>query len=42
VTAAAKELVQQGYLLDEDVNTLVERAGRHWNRAVASGDAIAR
>ncbi|RPI53578.1 MAG: hypothetical protein EHM55_13420 [Acidobacteria bacterium] len=42
VTAAAKELVQQGYLLDEDVNTLVERAGRHWNRAVASGDTIAR
>jgi hypothetical protein len=38
VSAAAKELVQQGYLLDEDVAGIVERAGRHWSHAWANGE----
>ena len=42
VTAAARELVQQGYLLEEDVNKLVERADSHWSRAVASAETIGR
>jgi hypothetical protein len=31
VSAAAKELVQQGYMLEEDVATIVERADAHWS-----------
>jgi len=42
VTAAATELVGQGYLLEEDVNTLVERADNHWSRAVANGETNSR
>jgi hypothetical protein len=34
VTAAAQELVQQGYLLEEDVASIVERANGHWNLAM--------
>ena len=30
VSAAAKELVQQGYLLEDDVPAIVERANGHW------------
>jgi hypothetical protein len=42
VTTAARELVQQGYLLEEDVPTLVERAGAHWNYVVAASEAGSR
>ncbi len=42
VADAARELVRQGYLLEEDVNTLVERAGSHWSRAVAGTETIGR
>jgi len=31
VTAAARDLVQQGYLLEEDVNTLVRHADAQWS-----------
>lgn len=31
VSAAAGELAQQGYLLEDDVATVVQRAGSHWN-----------
>jgi hypothetical protein len=30
VSAAAKELVQEGYLLQEDIPAIVDRASRHW------------
>ena len=30
VSAAAKELAQQGYLLEDDIVTIVERASSHW------------
>jgi hypothetical protein len=42
VTAAARELVKQGYLLDEDVATLVQRADGHWNHAVSTPETVAR
>lgn len=35
VAAAARELVQQGYLLEEDVDTLVKRADAHWSHLFA-------
>lgn len=34
VSAAARELVQQGYLLEEDIAALVERANGHWSLAM--------
>jgi hypothetical protein len=34
VSAAARELVAQGYLLEADVPVIVQRAGAHWNAAV--------
>jgi hypothetical protein len=34
VSAAARELVQQGYLLEEDIAALVERANGHWTLAM--------
>lgn len=34
VSAAARELVQQGYLLEEDIAALVERATGHWSLAI--------
>ncbi len=42
VTVAAKELVKQGYLLEEDVATLAKRADSQWNQVVANGEAISR
>jgi hypothetical protein len=42
VTAAARELVVQGYLLEEDVPALVQRADAHWNLVFAASDAGAR
>jgi hypothetical protein len=38
VSAAARELVQQGYLLEEDVATVVELAGGHWSYLVEKGN----
>jgi hypothetical protein len=35
VSAAARELVQQGYLLEEDIVTLVDLANGRWNLAMA-------
>ena len=35
VTAAARELVQQGYLLEDDIVTLVDLANGRWNLAMA-------
>jgi hypothetical protein len=37
VTAAAQELVQQGYLLEPDIPKIVERASAHWT--LVMGDA---
>jgi hypothetical protein len=42
VTTAARELVQQGYLLEEDIATVVQRAGDHWNLVFAASEAGAR
>jgi hypothetical protein len=42
VSAAARELVQQGYLLEEDIPAIVQRAGDHWNHLFAASDAGAR
>jgi hypothetical protein len=39
VSAAAREMVKQGYLLDEDVATIVKRADSHWNHLFANGEA---
>jgi len=38
VATAAKDLARRGYLLEEDVPTLLERAGRHWNLAVSNSE----
>ena len=37
VSAAARELVQQRYLLEDDVTSVVKRAEEHWNYAVGGG-----
>jgi hypothetical protein len=42
VSAAARELVKQGYLLDQDVAILVQRAESHWNHAVPTPEAVTR
>jgi hypothetical protein len=42
ITAAARDLVKQGYLLEEDVATLVARAEAHWNLAVPTPETVAR
>jgi hypothetical protein len=41
VAAAAKELVTQGYLLDEDVAVIGANAARHWDYAMASATSSA-
>jgi hypothetical protein len=33
VRSAAKDLIRQRYMLEEDLDTVVERAGRHWDFA---------
>jgi hypothetical protein len=38
VSTAARELVQQGYLLEADVTTLVDRAAAHWSYVFANGE----
>jgi hypothetical protein len=38
VSAAAKDLAKRGYLLEEDVSTLLERAGRHWSHLFSNGE----
>jgi hypothetical protein len=42
VSAAARELVQQGYLLEDDVATLVERSAGHWSYLFGKGDTTSR
>jgi len=37
VSAAARDLVQGGYLRQEDVATVVEHAGREWDQAWSNG-----
>ena len=42
VSSAAKQLVETGYVLQEDVASIVEHAGRHWDLATsATGEASA-
>ena len=38
VTAAAKDLVKQGYLLEEDIAKIVKRADEHWSHVFANGE----
>ncbi len=38
VSASARELVQQGFLLEEDIAALVERANAHWTLAMGDID----
>ena len=38
VTAAARELVQQRYLLEHDVTNIVKRADEHWSYLFANGE----
>ena len=38
VTSAAKQLAQQGYLLEDDVPTLVDRADKHWHLVFANAE----
>ena len=40
VTAAAHELVRQGYLLEEDVAALATQAERHWSASQESGATV--
>jgi len=42
VSAAARDLVQQGYLLEADVTSVVEHAGEHWNYVFATPETNAR
>jgi hypothetical protein len=42
VTAAARELVQQRYLLEDDVANIVERADEHWNLVFGNGETGAK
>ena len=39
VTSAARELVQQRYLLEDDVAKIVKRADDHWNYLFSNGEA---
>ncbi len=39
VAAAARELAQQGYLLEADIDKVVERADAHWKLIFAEGEA---
>ena len=41
VSAAARELVKQGYLLEDDVATVVKRADDHWSHLFANGEGSA-
>ena len=41
VSGAARDLVQQGYLLEDDVATLVTLADGHWSHLFANGEASA-
>ena len=38
VSSAARQLVKQGYLLEEDVATVVDRADKHWQYVFANGE----
>ena len=39
VSTAARELAQQGYLLEDDVAAVVKRADGHWSELVGNGEA---
>jgi hypothetical protein len=39
VSAAAQDLVKQRYMLEDDVDDVVKRAGEHWNLLFANGEA---
>jgi hypothetical protein len=39
VSAAAKDMVKQGYLLEEDIARIVKRADEHWSHLFANGEA---
>jgi hypothetical protein len=41
VSAAAKEMAGHGYLLDEDIARIVERADAHWSHALGVGETAA-
>ena len=41
VSAAAREMVKQGYLLEEDIATVVKRADAHWSHLFANGETSA-
>jgi hypothetical protein len=38
VSAAARELVQQRYLLEDDIASIVKRADDHWSHLFANGE----
>jgi hypothetical protein len=38
VSAAARELVQQRYLLEDDITSIVKRADDHWNLVFVNGE----
>jgi hypothetical protein len=42
VTAAARELVQQRYLLEDDVDDIVKRADEHWSHVFVNGETSVR
>ena len=42
VTAAAQDLVQQRYLLEDDVDNVVKRADEHWSLLFANGETSTR
>jgi hypothetical protein len=39
VSAAAKELVKEGYLLEDDIAPVVKRADEHWGYVFGNGEA---
>jgi hypothetical protein len=39
VSAAAQDLVKQRYMLEDDVDDIVKRAGEHWSLLFANGEA---
>jgi hypothetical protein len=38
VAEAAQDLIRQGYLLEEDLPGILDRAGQHWNYLLANGE----
>ena len=42
VRSAAKDLIRRRYMLEEDLDRVVERAGRHWDFATHVQAPVAR